>query len=154
MELEQYELAIEDQAYPFEEKAIAVHEENLKLMSRGVYNEWIDKSLQKLAELMPARYARQEESSGIVSSLGTFIYAIEKPEPSDPGSGAAEGFKETGPDVGAESVSSEEFEEAGDVKRPEHFQTADSAGKGLVAEPDSPISEQIDDTVPVDLKTR
>jgi len=154
MELEQYELAIEDQAYPFEEKAIAVHEENLKLISRGVYNEWIEKSLQKLAELMPARYARQEESSGIVSSLGTFIYAIEKPEQSDPGSGTAEGFKETGPDVGAESVSSEEFEEAGDVKRPEHFQTADSAGKGLVAEPDSPVSEQIDDTVPADLKTR
>ena len=55
LELEQYELAIEDQAYPFEEKAITVHENNLKLISLGVYNEWVEKSLQKLAEFIPAR---------------------------------------------------------------------------------------------------
>jgi len=54
-ELEQYELAIEEQAYPFEEKAIQVHESNLKLMSRGVSNVWIEKSLQKLAKSVPAR---------------------------------------------------------------------------------------------------
>ena len=58
MELEQYELAIEEQAYPFEEKAIQVHESNLQLISRGVYNAWIEKSLQKLAEFIPARYDR------------------------------------------------------------------------------------------------
>jgi LysM repeat protein len=33
-ELEQYELALEEQAYPFEEKAISVHESNLKLICR------------------------------------------------------------------------------------------------------------------------
>jgi tetratricopeptide (TPR) repeat protein len=154
MELEQYELAIEDQAYPFEEKAIAVHDDNLKLMSRGVYNEWIDKSLQKLAELMPARYARQEESSGIVSSLETFIYAVEKPEPPDPGSGTTEGFEETGPDAGPESAASAELEEIGDVKGPEPFQTADSAGRGPVAEPASPLPAQTGDPVQADLQTR
>ncbi|MBI5063321.1 MAG: tetratricopeptide repeat protein, partial [Desulfatitalea sp.] len=42
-ELEQYELALEEQAYPFEEKAINVHESNLKLISRGVYNAWVEK---------------------------------------------------------------------------------------------------------------
>ena len=55
-ELEQYELVIEDQAYPFEEKAINVHEKNLELLDAGVYNEWVDRSLAKLARLVPARY--------------------------------------------------------------------------------------------------
>jgi len=80
-ELEQYELAIEEQAYPFEEKAIQVHESNLKLMSRGVTNVWIEKSLQKLAKSVPARYDKPEESSGILSSLETDIVATDKPAP-------------------------------------------------------------------------
>ena len=80
-EREAYELAIEEQAYPFEEKAIEVHESNLKLISRGVYNVWVDKSLKKLAEFVPARYDRPEETSGIVSSLETYIFAIDRPAP-------------------------------------------------------------------------
>ncbi|MFO7554932.1 MAG: tetratricopeptide repeat protein [Desulfobacterales bacterium] len=85
LELEQYELAIEEQAYPFEEKAITVHESNLKLVSRGIYNEWIEKSLEKLAEFMPARYDKPEETSGIVSSLETYIFEIARPEsPAEP----------------------------------------------------------------------
>ncbi|MGB5992024.1 MAG: LysM peptidoglycan-binding domain-containing protein, partial [Desulfobacterales bacterium] len=81
LELEQYELAIEEQAYPFEEKAIDVHENNLKLISRGVYNVWIEKSLQKLAEFVPARYDKPEETSGIVSSLETYTFEIDRPSP-------------------------------------------------------------------------
>jgi tetratricopeptide (TPR) repeat protein len=84
LEREQYELAIEEQAYPFEEKAIAVHEDNLKLISRGVYNEWIEKSLQKLAEFVPARYDKPEETSGIISSVETYIFKIERPTPLAP----------------------------------------------------------------------
>jgi TolA-binding protein len=81
LELEQYELAIEEQAYPFEEKAIAVHESNLKLISQGIYNVWVDKSLQKLAEFVPARYAKPEETSEIISSLETYIFELERPLP-------------------------------------------------------------------------
>jgi outer membrane protein assembly factor BamD (BamD/ComL family) len=84
LEREQYDLAIEEEAYPFEERAIEVHESNLKLISRGVYNEWIDKSLQMLAESVPARYDKPEEPSGIMSSLGTFVFEIDGPEPADP----------------------------------------------------------------------
>ncbi|HSM29628.1 MAG TPA: tetratricopeptide repeat protein, partial [Woeseiaceae bacterium] len=83
MEREQYELAIEEQAYPFEEKAIEVHESNLKLVSRGVYNAWIEKSLQKLAEFVPARYDKPEEASGIISSADTYVFAIDRPIPAD-----------------------------------------------------------------------
>ncbi len=83
VEREQYELAIEEQAFPFEEKAIQVHESNLKLISRGVYNAWIEKSLQKLAESVPARYARPEEAGGIISSADTYVFAIDRPAPAD-----------------------------------------------------------------------
>jgi hypothetical protein len=50
----------------------------------GVYNLWIDKSLQKLAEFVPARYDKPEESSGIVSSLETYIFEIDRPAPPAP----------------------------------------------------------------------
>jgi hypothetical protein len=46
----------------------------------GVYNEWVEKSLQKLAEFIPARYDKPEEASGILSSLDTYIYEIVRPE--------------------------------------------------------------------------
>jgi len=84
LELEQYELAIEEQAYPFEEKAIEVHQNNLKLISQGIYNEWIDRSLQKLAVFVPARYARPEEASDVIASLDTYLFAIDRPVPPPP----------------------------------------------------------------------
>jgi tetratricopeptide (TPR) repeat protein len=79
VEREEYELAIEEQAYPFEEQAIAAHESNLKLIALGLYNEWIDRSLQKLAEFVPARYARSEQASGIISSLESYTFAWDRP---------------------------------------------------------------------------
>ncbi len=100
LELEQYELAIEEQAYPFEEQAIAVHENNLKLISRGVYNKWVAKSLQKLAEFMPARYDKPEERTGIITSLETFIFEIHRPvapTASEPGVAADTGSEAPGP---------------------------------------------------------
>jgi tetratricopeptide (TPR) repeat protein len=83
-ELQQYEEAIEEQAYPFEEKAISVHESNLKLIARGIYNKWIDKSLQKLAVSMPARYDKPETPSGIVATLETYTFAVARPAPANP----------------------------------------------------------------------
>jgi tetratricopeptide (TPR) repeat protein len=79
LEMEQYELAIEEQAYPFEEQAIAVHESNLKLMALGVYNAWIEKSLQRLAAFVPAKYARAEEPSSVVESVDRFVFELRRP---------------------------------------------------------------------------
>lgn len=59
-ELEQYNLMLEEQAFPFEEKAIGLHESNVKRLHDGLYNDWIKKSLTALAKLMPARYSRTE----------------------------------------------------------------------------------------------
>jgi len=68
-ELEQYELVIEEQAYPFEEKAIEVHEKNTELLDVGIYNEWVDKSLAKLSSLVPARYGKTEEASTVIAAI-------------------------------------------------------------------------------------
>jgi len=69
LQLEQYELVLEEQIYPFEEKAITVHEKNMELLDLGIYNEWIDKSIDKLAVLLPARYAKPEEVVQYVETI-------------------------------------------------------------------------------------
>ena len=89
LEREEYDLAIEEQAYPFEEKAIATHQSNLELVPRGVYNEWIDKSLQKLAALVPARYDKPEEKSRVIATPESYVYAIGHPGPPVPQSAIA-----------------------------------------------------------------
>jgi hypothetical protein len=76
LEKEQYELAIEEQAYPFEEKAIQIHEKNLEYLTLGIFSSWIEKSFEKLAKLIPARYAKYEESSGYISSIDKVDYAV------------------------------------------------------------------------------
>ncbi|MGI9591890.1 MAG: tetratricopeptide repeat protein, partial [Myxococcota bacterium] len=73
-EMQQYEMVLEEEAYPFEERAIDGHEKNLELMSAGVYNPWIERSLEQLAVLMPGRYAKFEASSGLIASIDTYAY--------------------------------------------------------------------------------
>jgi TolA-binding protein len=68
-ELEQYEILLEEQAYPFEEKAIDVHEANTARIAAGVYDHWTRRSLTALAELLPVRYAKQEEGEHFVAVL-------------------------------------------------------------------------------------
>lgn len=74
----EYEDVLEEEAFPFEERAIGVHEKNLELLAAGVFNPWIERSLSKLAELMPGRYAKFEASTGPVASLER--YAYERPD--------------------------------------------------------------------------
>jgi TolA-binding protein len=61
-QLEEYELLLEEQAFPFEEKAIGIHLANFRRIPAGTYDEPTKKSLQILGELMPFRYARVESS--------------------------------------------------------------------------------------------
>ena len=61
-ELEQYDLLLEEQAFPFEEKAIEIHESNAGRVRAGVYDEWVKKSLLALRKLQPVRYAKLERS--------------------------------------------------------------------------------------------
>ncbi|MEN8179410.1 MAG: tetratricopeptide repeat protein [Pseudomonadota bacterium] len=68
-ELEQYEILLEEQAFPFEDKAIDLHEANTRRTAQGLYNEWIKKSFAALASLLPARYAKQEKTEALVDAI-------------------------------------------------------------------------------------
>ena len=67
--LEQYEILLEEQAFPFEEKAIDLYMANTDRAPNGVYDDWIQRSFERLARLMPARYAKEERSENVVTAL-------------------------------------------------------------------------------------
>ncbi len=67
--LDQYEILLEEQVFPFEEKAIDLYKANTNRAVDGVYDEWVRKSFERLAGLMPARYAKQERSENVVTAL-------------------------------------------------------------------------------------
>ncbi|MDH3551283.1 MAG: hypothetical protein OER22_01575, partial [Gammaproteobacteria bacterium] len=67
--LEQYELLLEEQMFPFEEKAIDLYKANADRTPDGVYDEWVRKSFERLAGLLPARYAKVERSEDVVTAL-------------------------------------------------------------------------------------
>jgi len=105
--LDEYELALEEEAFPFEERAIEVHEKNLGFLQAGVFNDWTEKSLGKLAGLVPGRYARAEVSVGYLESMETYAYrspAWRAPEPATPAgaeSGVQQAQLETAPGAAA-----------------------------------------------------
>jgi len=78
-DLQEYERALDDQAFPFEEKAIGLHEKNLELLRAGVFNAWIEKSLGRLAELVPGRYAKHELSAGFLDAIDSYVYRYPMP---------------------------------------------------------------------------
>ena len=65
-ELEEYDLLLEEQAYPFEEKAIDIHLANFKRIPSGTYDQPVKNSLKVLGELMPFRYAKVEQTEALV----------------------------------------------------------------------------------------
>ncbi len=67
--LEQYEILLEEQAYPFEEKSIDLYKANADRAADGIYDEWVQKSFDRLAGMMPARYAKKERSEDVVTAL-------------------------------------------------------------------------------------
>lgn len=60
-ELEQYQILLEDKAYPFEEEAIKINVANTERIPLGYYDKWTSQSLADLARLYPARYNKVEE---------------------------------------------------------------------------------------------
>ena len=74
MELSEYELVLEEEAFPFEEKAIDLHEENMELLQAGLFNPWTEKSLGKLAQLVPGRYAKSEIGGELLIAMDRYVY--------------------------------------------------------------------------------
>ncbi len=72
-DLEEFKNNLDEAAFPFEEKAINVHEKNMELLHAGVFNSWTEKSLSRLTELMPGRYAKHETSSGFLGAIDSHV---------------------------------------------------------------------------------
>jgi cellulose synthase operon protein C len=68
-ELEQYDVMLEEQAYPFEEKAIGLHEVNARHAADGIYDEWVRRSYVALSQLRPVRYAKTERSEVAIDAI-------------------------------------------------------------------------------------
>ena len=69
LELEQYNVLLEEQAFPFEEKAIALHEMNAHRSAEGIYDKWVKESFNALSKLRPGRYAKAELSEVVVDAI-------------------------------------------------------------------------------------
>ena len=68
-ELEQYQFLLEDQSFPFEEKAIEFYETNMAHIKDGIYDEWVKQSHQQLKTLFPVRYQREAKLDGYINVL-------------------------------------------------------------------------------------
>ena len=68
-ELEQYDLMLEEQAYPFEEKATGLHEANARHSAEGIYDRWVRSSFDALAKLRPVRYGKSEQSEEAIDAV-------------------------------------------------------------------------------------
>lgn len=66
---EQYDLLLQEQAFPFEEKAIEIHEVNVRRASQGLYDDSVRKSYASLARLKPARYVRPDKEERYVDAI-------------------------------------------------------------------------------------
>lgn len=69
LELEQYNVLLEEQAYPFEEQAIGLHEANARRAASNIYDEAVKQSFAALSKLMPGRYAKPEKGEAYVEEI-------------------------------------------------------------------------------------
>ena len=69
LELAQYEILLEEQAFPFEEQAIGLHEINMHRAWGGVYDNWVEQSFGELARLMPGRFNKAEKGVAYVQRI-------------------------------------------------------------------------------------
>jgi cellulose synthase operon protein C len=65
VELEQYNVLLEEQAFPFEEKASELHEVNARRAASGIYDPWVQRSFEVLREMLPVRYGKRERGEHI-----------------------------------------------------------------------------------------
>ncbi|MFT6436636.1 MAG: tetratricopeptide (TPR) repeat protein [Candidatus Azotimanducaceae bacterium] len=69
LEREQYDILLEEQAYPFEEQALNIHQLNLQRGWDASWDQWVSRSLEELAQLSPGRFKRDEIGVGYAKAL-------------------------------------------------------------------------------------
>ncbi|MBL4606914.1 MAG: tetratricopeptide repeat protein [Pseudomonadales bacterium] len=65
-ELEQYNILLEEEAFPFENRAIESYIKAAELTTQQVYDLWVKKCFKKLRFLLPVRYAKDEKLEGVI----------------------------------------------------------------------------------------
>jgi Flp pilus assembly protein TadD len=96
-EREQFDALLEEQANPFEEQAIAIHEVNAKRTVDGIYDESVRKSFTALAELSPARYAKTEQWGELARTLSAPAAPATPPPAPAPAAATGKGSASAGP---------------------------------------------------------
>lgn len=69
LERAQYDLLLEEQAYPLEDSAINIHEQNITRARKGLYDRWVKRSYEALRTLMPGRYDKTEIAGGLAREM-------------------------------------------------------------------------------------
>lgn len=69
LEREQYDILLEEDALPFEDKAIELHHLNVGRIGDGLFNPWVERSLSALKRLAPARYDKSERMEPYVQAI-------------------------------------------------------------------------------------
>ncbi|OUS31900.1 hypothetical protein A9Q99_02060 [Gammaproteobacteria bacterium 45_16_T64] len=67
--LEEYELLLEDQALPIEDKAIDIFKANAERTKDGIWDEWVKKSYESLSKLQPGRFAKKEIREEAINAI-------------------------------------------------------------------------------------
>lgn len=67
--LEQYSILLEEQALPFEDKAIELFVANANLTTQNIYDEWVRKSMGELAVMNPGRYGKHEQTDDYIDII-------------------------------------------------------------------------------------
>ena len=60
LEMEEYEMILEEQAIPFEDIALEIHQGNIERAWEGQYNEWVAASFDAMRKLNPIRFDKPE----------------------------------------------------------------------------------------------
>ena len=83
-EREQYDLLLEEQAIPFEEQSIKLHEANFAHVNDGLFDEGVRSSYEALVKLVPGRYGKTE-------IRGRYLKAMDLPVAGGPDAAAGAG---------------------------------------------------------------
>ena len=69
LELEQYTILLEEQAYPFEEQAMDIYRINVEKVAQGQYDKWIERTYDVLAEMNPTEFKRDLKVTPYVETI-------------------------------------------------------------------------------------
>jgi tetratricopeptide (TPR) repeat protein len=69
LEQEQYGFLLEEQATPFEDKALDLYVANANLAKQNIYDDFVRQSFDALAKLSPGRYNKREQSETFIDVI-------------------------------------------------------------------------------------